>query len=137
EKVLRRLRQFQDLPWTSCWHRLQAEVAAAGIPMRDNPVPALLRHAGGRSPLGLDVAWAQTIDRSLRRDGRADLALTLASNIRRLDALHARAELAGSGLLPPLIGPIREKPPAQVTPTARREPDPVAEAWVALAAAVR
>ena len=92
--------------------QLQTAVVAAGVSMRDNPTPALLRRAGGRDPLELDLAWAREVDRSLRRDGRADLALTFARNIGRLDALHALAELAQSGLLPPRFGPIREKPAA-------------------------
>ena len=110
EKVLRRLREFHDLPWTPAWRRLQAAVVAAGVSMRDNPIPALLRRAAGLDPLELDLAWAWAVDRSLRRAGRADLALTFARDLGRLDALHARAELARSDLLPPPFGPIREKP---------------------------
>lgn len=137
EEVLRRLRDFHDLPWTPGWRQLQAAVVAAGVPMRDNPIPALLRRAGGRDPLELDLAWARAVDRSLRRDGRADLALTFARDLGHLDALHARAELAQSGLLPPRFGPIREAPAPRTSPTVRPEPDPVAAAWAALAAAVR
>lgn len=125
EKVVRRLRDFHDLPWTPGWRQLQAVIVAAKAPMRDNPIPALLRRARGRDPVELDRAWAQAVDRSLRRDGRADLALTFANDIGRLDALHARAELAPSGLLPPRFGPIREKPAARTGPPARPEPDPV------------
>jgi len=132
-----RLREFHDLPWTPAWRQLQAVIVAAKAPMRDNPIPALLRRAGGRNPLELDLALAQAIDRSLRRDGRADLALTFASDIGRLDALHARARVRPSGLLPRRFGPIREKPAARTAPMVHLESDPVAEAWAALAAAVR
>jgi hypothetical protein len=137
EGTVGRLRAFHDLPWTPAWRRLQTAVVAAGVSMRDNPIPALLRRAGSRDPLELDLAWARAVDRSLRREGRADLALTFANDLGRLDALHARAELARSGLLPPRFGPIREKPAAQTAPAVRPESDPVADAWVALAAAVR
>jgi hypothetical protein len=137
EDVLRRLRDFHDLPWTPAWRRLQSAVVAAGVPMRDNPIPALLRPAEGRDPLELDLAWAREIDRSLRRAGRADLAVTFVSTIGRLDALHARGDLSRSGRLPPVVGTIREKRAAQTGPTARPVPDPITEAWTALTAAAR
>lgn len=92
QEVLRRLRAFRDLPWTPAWRTLQAAIVAAGVQMRDNPVPALLRRAGDREPMELDLVWARSVDRSLRRDGRADLARTFGRDLERLDALHARAD---------------------------------------------
>ncbi|MER2510354.1 MAG: hypothetical protein ABTQ27_16615 [Amaricoccus sp.] len=134
--ALSRLRAFEDLPWTPEWRRLQATVVEAGIAMRDNPVPALLRRADGCGPAALDIPWAVGIDRELRRAGRADLARSFAAATRRLDALHAVPALAGSGLLPPVVGSVRETP-APPPPVSAPAPDPVAEAWSALAVAVR
>lgn len=112
-KSMRGLRQFRLLPWTPPWGALQAAVVAAGVGMAENPVPALLAQAQGRRPQDLDLAWARAIDNQLRRPnslskhGRADLALTFARNVARLDALHIVPALADSGVLPPRIGPIR------------------------------
>ena len=100
-EVLARLRAFEDLPWTPAWRRLQAAVVSAGVAMRDNPIPALLRRADGRDPAELDSAWAVEIDSGLRRAVRFDLARTFAAATHRLDALHDVPALARSGLLPP------------------------------------
>jgi hypothetical protein len=111
--VLDRVRGFRDLPWTEGWRTLQRAVVAAGVSMRENPVPRLLPYAVGREPRDLDAAWAAETDRTLRSTllnpphGRADLALTFANNIRRFDLLHDLAEIAGGGLLPPRIGNYR------------------------------
>jgi hypothetical protein len=112
--VLERVRVFRDLPWTKDWWALQRAVVQAAVPMRENPVPRLLPYAAGREPRELDAAWAAETDRTLRSTllhpphGRADLALTFANNIRRLDLLHDIAVVAGSGLLPPPIGAYRK-----------------------------
>lgn len=111
--VLDRVRVFQGLPWTDDWRALQRAVVAAEVPMRENPIPRLLIYAKGRKPVDLDAAWAAETDRNLRSTllhpphGRADLALTFANNIHRLDRLHDIAALSGSGLLPPRIGDYR------------------------------
>jgi hypothetical protein len=113
--VLERVRAFRDLPWTESWRTLQRAVVAAGVPMRDNPVPRLLPYAQGREPNDLDAAWAAETDRTLRSTlvhpphGRADLAITFANNVGRLDRLHDQADVAGSGLLPSRIGNYRPK----------------------------
>ena len=99
--VLTRLRDYRALPWTGEWRGLQVAVSSAGVKAGDNPVAALLRHAEGRAPRALDLAWTRAVDRTLRRAGRADLAKTFAANLRRLDALHDVPDLAASGLLPP------------------------------------
>jgi hypothetical protein len=112
--VLDRVRVFRSLPWTDRWRALQHAVIEAEVPMRENPVPRILAHAAGREPHDLDAVWAADIDRSLRSTllhpphGRADLAVTFANTIRRLDGLHDIAALAGSGLLPPRIGLYRK-----------------------------
>jgi hypothetical protein len=116
--VLDRLRVFRSLPWTKDWRALQRAVIEAGIPKTENPVPRLLPYAAGREPLELDAGWAAETDRALRSTffnpphGRADLALTFANNIRRLDRLHEFAAVADAGLLPPRIGAFRESPSA-------------------------
>jgi hypothetical protein len=97
------------------WRTLQRAVVGAGVPMRDNPVPRLLPYVQGREPNGLDAAWAAETDRTLRSTlvhpphGRADLAITFANNVGRLDRLHDHAALADSGLLPSRIGNYRPK----------------------------
>jgi hypothetical protein len=113
--ALDRLRVFRELPWTDGWRALQRVVIAAGVPMSQNPVPRLLPYAKGREPFQLDTPWAAETDRTLRSTllnpphGRADLALTFASNIRRLDALHGIGAVAASGLLPPQIEAYRAR----------------------------
>ncbi|WP_127902402.1 hypothetical protein [Solirhodobacter olei] len=110
---LRALRDFLFLAWTPDWTALQEAVVRAGVSSVDNPVSALLGYAQGRSPAELDLAWAVGVDRDLRRCsthapyGRADLALTFARNIARLDALHGIETVRATDLLPSLIGPIR------------------------------
>jgi hypothetical protein len=106
-QVLDRLRAHDALPWTSDWRALQRAVVAAGMPMRENPVAALLKEAGTRAPQELEADWARAVDRRYRAAGRADLARTFAANLGRLEALHAIPALARSGLLPPHIGPLR------------------------------
>jgi hypothetical protein len=112
-KVLSRVRYLAQLPWTPIWSKLQTTVLDAGITTRENPVPALLAFADGRSPQSLDLRWAQDVDRKLRRTtpdqphGRADLALTFARNVGRLDDLHSQPLFAAPHLLPPAIGTIR------------------------------
>ncbi|MGI1661040.1 hypothetical protein ACRDNQ_02270 [Palleronia sp. KMU-117] len=111
--VLTRLRDFRNLPWSDNWRALQRTVVGAGVPMAENPVPRLLPYAERLEPSELDASWARETDRRLRSTvlnpphGRADLAGTFANNIRRLDRLHAIAEVAASGLLPPRIGTYR------------------------------
>jgi hypothetical protein len=113
--VLDRVRVFRGLPWSDGWRALQRAVVAAGVPMRENPVPRLLPYARGREPVDLDAAWAAETDRTFRSTlvhpphGRADLAITFANNVGRLDRLHDQAEVAGSGLLPSRIGDYRPK----------------------------
>ena len=113
-RSLRGLRNFLSLPWTMEWAELQDAVVGAGICANENPVPALLRYAEGRRPTQLDLEWAQAIDKRLRKpsksakQGRADLALTFAKDLARLDELHRVERLGESGLLPDLIGQIRE-----------------------------
>jgi hypothetical protein len=112
-KVLSRVRYLAQLPWTPIWSKLQTTVLDAGITTRENPVPALLAFADGRSPQSLDLRWAQDVDRKLRRTtpdqphGRADLALTFARNVGRLDDLHSQPLFAAPHHLPPAIGTIR------------------------------
>ena len=64
---------------------MQVAVSSAGVRAGDNPVAALLRHAEGRAPRALDLAWTRAVDRTLRRAGRADLAKTFAANLRRFE----------------------------------------------------
>lgn len=137
DDVLRRLVAFVDLPWTPGWRALQTAAVAAGVSMRDNPLPALMPRAEGCEPTELDIYWAREIDRSLRAAVRYDLARTFAANIARLDALHDVPALATSGLLPPRLGPIRAEPAARPAPKAAPKPDPAGGAWTLLAAAVR
>jgi hypothetical protein len=106
-QVIDRLRAHLALPWTADWRALQRAVVAAGVPMRENPVAALLKEAGTRAPQELDADWARAVDRRHRAAGRADLARTFAANLGRLEALHAIPALARSGLLPSHIGPLR------------------------------
>ena len=113
--VLDRLRTFRQLPWTEEWMALQRVVVSAGVPMSQNPVPRLLSYVKGREPHQLDASWAAETDRNLRSTllnpphGRADLALTFANNIGRLDALHDIDAVATSGLLPPRISAYRAR----------------------------
>jgi hypothetical protein len=119
-QVLARLRAHHGLPWTADWRALQRAVVAAGVPMRENPVAALLREAGGRAPRELDAAWARAVDRRHRAAGRADLARTFEAKFGRLEALHAIPALAASGLLPPRLGPLRPGRPSGRGTAARR-----------------
>jgi hypothetical protein len=106
-QVIDRLRAHGALPWTADWRALQRGTVAAGVPMRENPVAALLKEAGARAPRELDTAWARAVDRRHRAAGRADLARTFETNLGRLDALHTIPALAASGLLPTHLGPLR------------------------------
>jgi hypothetical protein len=119
-QVIDRLRAHHALPWTADWRAFQRAVVAAGVPMRENPVAALLREAGARAPRELDAAWARAVDRRHRAAGRADLARTFEANLGRLEALHAIPVLAASGLLPPRLGPLRPGRPSGRGTAARR-----------------
>ena len=110
---VRNLREFVELPWTPAWRELQKVVTATGMTARKNPVSKVLAWNPGTDPDGLTLEWAQRLDRDLRSTlknpphGRADLAQTLARHLAAFDALHDIPAVAGSGLLPPRIGPIR------------------------------
>lgn len=110
---IRALREFIELPWTPAWRELQVIVTGTGMPLLDNPVPKILSWNPGRDPDGITKEWAQILDRELRSTvknpphGRADLAKTFARHLAAFDALHDIPVVAGSGLLPPRIGPIR------------------------------
>lgn len=111
--MLRHLRKFLELPWTPAWRELQTVVVGTGIATLNNPVPKVLSWIPNVDPDGLTLEWAQRLDRDLRSTlknpphGRADLAKTLARHLAALDALHEIPAVAGSGLLPLRIGPIR------------------------------
>ena len=109
-QILDRLRAHGALPWTADWRALQRAIVTAGVPMRENPVAALLKEAGARAPQELDADWVRAVDRRHRAAGRADLARTFETNLGRLEALHAIPALARSGLLPPRFGPLRPRP---------------------------
>lgn len=110
---VRNLREFVELPWTPAWRELQKAVTGSGLTALDNPVPKVLAWNPGADPDGLTLEWAQRLDRELRSTlknpphGRADLARKLARHLAAIDALHKIPAVAGSGLLPPRIGPIR------------------------------
>lgn len=110
---IRNLREFIELPWTPAWQELQKVVTGTGMTTLKNPVPKVLSWKSGMDPNSLTLEWARRLDRELRSTlknpphGRADLALTLANNLKAFDALHDIPEIAGCGLLPPRIGPIR------------------------------
>jgi hypothetical protein len=110
---IRNLREFMELPWTPAWRELQRLVTGAGMTALKNPVPKVLSWKPGTDPDGLTLEWAQQLDRHFRSTitspphGRADLAKTLARHLAAFDALHDIPAVAGSGLLPPRIGPIR------------------------------
>lgn len=110
---IRTLREFIELPWTPAWRELQGVVTGASMTALDNPVPKVLAWNPGADPNGLTLEWAQRLDRDLRSTlknpphGRADLGRKLARHLAAFDALHDIPAVAGSGLLPPRIGPIR------------------------------
>lgn len=110
---VRNLREFVELPWTPAWRELQKVVTGTGMTALDNPVPKVLAWNPGADPDGLTLEWAQRLDRELRStlknppDGRTYLARKLARHLAAIDALHEIPAVAGSGLLPPRIGPIR------------------------------
>ena len=110
---IRNLREFCELPWTPAWQELQGIVTGTGMTPLDNPVPKILSWNPGTDPDGIAKEWAQFLDRELRSavknppHGRADLAKTFARHLAAFDALHEIPVVAGSGLLPPRIGPIR------------------------------
>jgi len=112
KKSLRSLARAVALDQSPGWRALQEAIVAAGVGARDNPVPALHALAGDRDPSDLTGAWAVAQSRHFRSTkafpphGRADLSITLANNIARLDALHAIPELRNSGLLPEPIGQV-------------------------------
>jgi hypothetical protein len=110
---IRNLREFLELPWTPAWQALQRAVVRTGMTALNNPVPKVLAWHPGTDPDGLTREWAQRLDRELRSTlttppyGRLDLAKTLARQLAAFDGLHEIPAAAGSGLLPPRIGPIR------------------------------
>lgn len=112
---IRSLRAFLELPWTPAWRELQRVVTGTGLSALDNPVPKVLAWHPGTDPAGLTPDWAQRLDRELRStlknppDGCADLARKLARHLAAFDALHEIPAVAGSGLLPPRIGQIRDR----------------------------
>ncbi|WP_152493360.1 hypothetical protein [Roseovarius sp. THAF27] len=114
-KLIRRLSALYNLPWNDKWRALQRAIVKAEVPTRENPVGFLLMYAGELNPYELDAPWARRIDRQLRSSienppyGRADLALTFARNIERLNALHRVSSLRDLGLLPEFIGTFRDK----------------------------
>lgn len=111
--IIRNLREFLELPWTSAWRELQRVVISTGMLHLNNPVPKVLAWNPGADPDGLTRDWAQRLDREYRSTlknpphGRADIALRLAGHLRAFDALHDIPAVARSGLLPARIGPIR------------------------------
>lgn len=113
EDKIRNLREFIELPWTPAWRELQKVVTGSGMTALDNPVPKVLAWNPGTDPAGLTLDWAQKLDQELRSTlknpphGRADLGRKLARHLAAIDALHEIPAVAGSGLLPPRIGPIR------------------------------
>jgi hypothetical protein len=110
---IRNLREFIELPWTQAWRELQRVVTETGITALDNPVPKVLAWNPGTDPDGLTREWAQRLDREYRSThihppyGLTYLAKKLARHLAAFDALHDIPAVAGSGLLPPRIGPIR------------------------------
>jgi len=112
---IRSLRAFLELPWTPAWRELQKVATGTGLTAQDNPVPKVLAWHPGTDPGGLTLDWAQKLDLELRStlknppDGRADLARKLARHLAAFDALHEIPAVAGSGLLPPRIGQIRDR----------------------------
>lgn len=112
EKILN-LRKFIELPWTPAWRELQKVVTETGITALDNPVPKVLAWNPGTDPDGLTREWAQRLDREYRSTlihppyGLTYVAKKLARHLAAFDALHDIPAVAGSGLLPPRIGPIR------------------------------
>lgn len=109
------LRAFLELPWTPAWRELQEVVTGTGLTAQDNPAPKVLAWNPGTDPGDLTLDWAQKLDQELRStlknppDGRADLARKLARHLAAFDALHEIPAVAGSGLLPPRIGQIRDR----------------------------
>jgi hypothetical protein len=89
------------------WLALQEAVVEAGVTARNNPVPYFFGVMDGAPLCALTPAWLRTQERTFRSTlhhpphGRADLALTLIENAKRLDALHAIPALDKSGHLPP------------------------------------
>jgi hypothetical protein len=89
------------------WLALQKAVVEAGVAARNNPVPYFFGVMDGAPLCALTPAWLRTQERTFRSTlhhpphGRADLALTLIENAKRLDALHAIPALDKSGHLPP------------------------------------
>lgn len=112
EKI-RNLRKFIELPWTPAWRELQKVVTETGMTALDNPVPKVLAWNPGTDPDGLTREWAQRLDREYRSTlvhppyGLTYVAKKLARHLAAFDALHDIPAVAGSGLLPPRIGPIR------------------------------
>lgn len=112
---IRSLRAFLELPWTPAWRELQRVATGTGLSALDNPVPKVLAWHPGTDPAGLTLDWAQRLDRELRSTlknppyGCADLARKLARHLAAFDALHEIPAVAGSGLLPPRIGRIRDR----------------------------
>lgn len=112
EKI-RNLRKFIELPWTPAWRELQKVVTETGMTALDNPVPKVLAWNPGADPDGLTREWAQRLDREYRSTlvhpphGLTYVAKKLARHLAAFDALHEIPAVAGSGLMPPRIGPIR------------------------------
>ena len=112
---IRSLRAFLELPWTSEWRELQRVVTRTGLSALDNPVPKVLAWRPCADPADLTLDWAQRLDRELRStlknppNGCVELARKLARHLAAFDALHEIPAVAGSGLLPPRIGQIRDR----------------------------
>lgn len=110
---IEKLREWLSLPWTEDWHKLQWAISRAGISAVATPVPKILKYTNGREPADLDLRWAREADSDLRSTiknpphGRADLAITLCRNLKKLDDLWSIPALAQSGLLPQFIGEVR------------------------------
>lgn len=73
--------------WAAEWADLQRLVVAAGIPAKENSVPAIAAVAqkSGLSPSQIDREWAWHYGRALR----SDLKITWSRNVERFDALRS------------------------------------------------
>lgn len=94
----RQLESEARFQWTDDWADLQCRVVAAGVPIKENPVPAIATVAqeSGLSPTRINREWAWQHGRALR----SDLKITWSRNVERFDALRSISVIESTRVLP-------------------------------------